>query len=112
MDHIRTLAKVDDLEVGTWMPKPEASATAVHGRIQVHVLLKGLLDFEEEKKRLKKQIASIEKEMAGSSKKLSNPQFMEKAPADIVEGVKKKVENMKEKLDKLNKNLSFIESIE
>ncbi len=112
LEHIRNLAKVDSLEVGTRITKPEASATAVHGQIQVHVLLKGLLDFGEERKRLKKQIASIEKDMAGSSKKLANRQFMEKAPQDIVENVKKKVENLQEKLDKLNHNLKFFESIE
>ena len=76
------------------------------------MLLKGLVDFEKEKKRLKKQIASVEKDMAGSSKKLSNRQFMEKAPPDIVESVKNKVETLDEKMDKLNNNLSFFESIE
>ena len=112
LDHIRNLAKVDSLKIDAKISKPEASATAVHGQIQVHVLLTGLLDFEEEKKRLKKQIASIEKDMTGSSKKLSNRQFMEKAPSDIVESVKKKVETLQEKMDKLNNNLSFFESIE
>jgi valyl-tRNA synthetase len=103
---------VDSLKIDAKISKPEASATAVHGQIQVHVLLTGLLDFEEEKKRLKKQIASIEKDMAVSSRKLSNRQFMEKAPPDIVESVKKKVETLQEKMDKLNNNLSFFESIE
>ena len=32
------------------MEKPEASATAVFGQNQVHVLLKGIIDFDEEKK--------------------------------------------------------------
>ena len=50
--HIQTLAKVDDVIIGYGVPKPEASATAVFGKNQAHVLLKGLLDFEEERKRV------------------------------------------------------------
>ncbi len=75
------------------------------------MLLKGLLDFEEERNRLRKEIKKIEKEIAGSNKKLSNQDFLEKAPADIVEKVKEKVEALLQKQDKLNQNLSFLEAI-
>jgi valyl-tRNA synthetase len=85
LDHIKTLAKVDDASVASGVPKPEASATALFGENQVHVLLKGLLG------------------------KLSNQDFLEKAPADIVAKVKEKVEVLSLKLDKLNQNLSFFE---
>jgi len=109
LDHIKTLAKVDDASVASGVPKPEASATALFGENQVHVLLKGLLDFDEERKRLGKEIKKIEKEISTSDRKLSNQDFLEKAPADIVAKVKKKVEALSLKLDKLNQNLSFFE---
>ena len=109
--HIQNLAKVDSIDMASGVAKPAASATAVVGQSQVHVLLKGLLDFEEEKKRLRKQIASTEKDMEASSRKLSNPQFVEKAPPEIVDDVRKKVEIMKEKINKLNHNLNLFESL-
>ncbi len=109
LDHIKTLAKVDDASVASGVPKPEASATALFGENQVHVLLKGLLDFDEERKRLGKEIKKIEKEISTSDRKLSNQDFLEKAPADIVAKVKKKVEALSLKLKKLNQNLSFFE---
>ncbi|MBW1901541.1 MAG: class I tRNA ligase family protein, partial [Deltaproteobacteria bacterium] len=109
LDHIKTLAKVDDASVASGVPKPEASATALFGENQVHVLLKGLLDFDEERKRLGKEIKKIEKEISTSDRKLSNQDFLEKAPADIVAKVKEKVEALSLKLDKLNQNLSFFE---
>ena len=93
------------------MPKPEASATAVFGANQVHVVLKGLIDFEEEKRRIRKEIKKIEKDYELSKKKLSNPQFMEKAPEEIIESVKEKMGAMHQQLEKLNRNLSFFESI-
>lgn len=109
--HIQNLSKVDNIDVTSRASKPDASATVVVGQSQVHVLLKGLLNFEEEKGRLKKQIATTEKDMEASSRKLSNPQFVEKAPPEVVDNVREKVEIMREKLNKLNHNLNFFESI-
>ncbi|MBN1850292.1 MAG: valine--tRNA ligase [Deltaproteobacteria bacterium] len=109
--HIQNLAKVDSMQLKTTVAKPKASATAVFGNNQVHVILKGLLDFEEERNRLRKEIQKIEKEMASSEKKLSNKEFLDKAPPDIVEGVQEKVSIMKAKLEKITENLHFFESI-
>jgi valyl-tRNA synthetase len=109
--HIQTLAKVDDISIDSGVPKPEASATAVFGQNQVHVLLKGLLNFEEERNRLSKEIKKIEKDIEASDKKLSNKNFLGKAPAEIVAKVKEKVETLSLKLEKLNQNLSFFETI-
>jgi len=112
MAHIKSLAKVEEASIVSGVPKPEASASAVFGPNQVHVLLKGLIDFDEERKRLNKEIKKIEKDIQASDKKLSNKNFLEKAPADIVTKVKEKVEALSMKLDKLNQNLSFFEKID
>jgi len=109
--HIKSLAKVDEASIVSGVPKPEASATTVFGQNQVHVLLKGLIDFEEERKRLRKEIGKVEKDIQASDKKLTNKSFLEKAPADIVAKVKEKVEDLSLKLGKLNQNLSFFENI-
>jgi valyl-tRNA synthetase len=109
--HIRSLAKVESITVGSSILKPEASATAVFGPNQVHVVLKGMIDFEEEKKRIRKEINKMEKDYELSKNKLSNPQFLERAPQEIIEGVKEKLNSMHQQLDKLNQNLDFLESI-
>jgi valyl-tRNA synthetase len=109
--HIQNLANVKDVSIDSGMPKPEASATAVFGQNQVHVLLKGLLDFEEERKRLRKEITKLEKDIGISNKKLSNKGFLEKAPAEIVAEVREKVDKLSTKMEKLNQNLSFFEAI-
>jgi valyl-tRNA synthetase len=112
MVHIQNLGKVDSVTIESRVPKPEASATTVFGQNQIHVLLRGLLDFNEERKRLRKEIRKIEKDMEISAKKLSKREFVEKAPPEIVSKVKMKAESMRLKLEKLNQNLSFFESIE
>jgi valyl-tRNA synthetase len=110
--HIQNLARVDSASAEAVVTKPEASATAVFGENQVHVILEGLLDFKEEKERLKKQIKAIEKDLAVANKKLNNNQFLEKAPREIVEEVREKVGSMDQKLEKLNQNLNLFEAID
>jgi valyl-tRNA synthetase len=112
MVHIQNLGKVESVTLESKVSKPEASATAVFGQNQIHVLLKGLLDFNEERKRLRKEIKKIQKDMEISSKKLSKREFVEKAPPEIVDKVRTKAETMQLKLEKLNHNLEFFESIE
>jgi valyl-tRNA synthetase len=109
--HIRNLANVKEASIDSGMPKPDASATSVFGQNQVHVLLKGLLDFEEERKRLRKEITKLEKDIGISNKKLSNKGFLEKAPAEIVSEVREKVSDLSAKMEKLNQNLRFFEAI-
>lgn len=111
MLHVQNLAKVDSVSIESKVSKPEASATAVFGQNQIHVLLKGILDFGEERKRLRKEIKKIEKDMEISTKKLSKREFVEKAPPEIVDKVRTKAEAMRLKLEKLNQNLNFFESI-
>ena len=108
--HLRSLAKVESIDIGSSVAKPKGSATAVFGQNQVHVMLKGLLDFEEEKKRLRKEIGKVEKDLQMLDRKLSNPQFREKAAAEIIEEVQEKKETLGLRMEKLSRNLEFFES--
>ena len=109
--HLRSLGKVESIEIKTAVAKPHGSATAVFGQNQVHVLLKGLLDFEEEKKRLRKEITKAEKDLNMLEKKLSNPQFREKAAAEIIEEVQEKKEALGVRLEKLTHNVKVFETL-
>jgi valyl-tRNA synthetase len=110
--HIKSLGKVDQIGISSGLTKPEASATAVFGHLQVHVVLKGLLDFENERQRLRKEIKKLEKDIAISHHKLANKGFLEKAPSEIIGEVRNKVEKSSVKLEKLNENLRFFERID
>lgn len=111
LEYIKNLARVDSIIAEKKLAKPDASVTAVFDDNQVHILLKGIIDFNEEKIRLKKEIEKVKKEMGGSEKKLSNKGFLEKAPDEIIEKVRGKVDLLKAKLEKLEGNLSFFEEI-
>jgi len=110
--HIVNLARVADVEFQTGVPKPSSSATAVFEHIQVHVLLKGVMDFEEEKRRLTKEINKLEKDISFSRKKLENEGFLSKAPSEVIAEVKEKVGSMVAKRDKLVNNVEFLKEMQ
>jgi len=111
LKHVHTLARVDGITLGTGLDKPEASATAVFQQNQVHVLLRGLLDFEEEKKRISKAMQKLQKDMQTAERKLGNPGFLDKAPAEVVQEVREKLAAQQAEFEKLQQNLHFFEEI-
>ena len=111
LSYITNLAKVESVELVSDMEKPDSSATYVFSDIQVHVLLKGLINYDDERKRIYKGIKKIEKEMEMSKKKLENSDFLNQAPSHIVENVKEKVQHMSMKLEKLYQNLTILKGL-
>jgi len=111
LSYITNLAKVESVELVSDMEKPDSSATYVFSDIQVHVLLKGLINYDDERKRIYKGIKKIEKEMEMSKKKLENSDFLNQAPSHIVENVKEKVQHMSMKLEKLYQNLTTLKGL-
>jgi len=111
LSYITSLAKVESIDFVSDTGKPDSSATYVFSDIQVHVLLKGLINYDDERRRVYKGIKKIEKEMEMSKKKLANRDFLNQAPSHIVENVKEKVHRMSMKLDKLHQNLTVLEGL-
>ena len=109
--YITSLAKVESIDVVSDMGKPDSSATYVFSDIQVHILLKGLINYDDERKRIYKGIKKVEKEIEISKKKLANRDFLNQAPSHIVENVKEKVHHMNMKLEKLHQNLTILEGL-
>lgn len=108
---IASLAKVASIDLVPGIEKPDSSATYVFGDIQVHILLKGLIDYEEERRRVSKGIKKIERELEVSRKKLANKNFLNQAPPHIVQNVKEKMELMSLELEKLNDNLNMFKEL-
>ena len=76
------------------------------GSLQVFVPLDGLVDAEAERPRLEKAIAEAEKTLARSEGKLANPNFAERAPAEVVEAERERVTVAMAKLEKLRTQLA------
>jgi valyl-tRNA synthetase len=59
-------------------------------RFDVRVIYEKKVDVAAECERLKKEMEKIEKETANNQRQLGNEQFLAKAPAQVVEGMRKR----------------------
>ena len=109
-EHLDRLVKIEDVEFGKNIEKPSQSATAVVQNLELFIPLSGLIDVNKEIERLQNQINEYEGRLRSVNGKLSNPNFIQRAPSNVVENEKKKQTNYQNNLDKLIENLSSLES--
>ena len=64
-------------------------------RFDVQVVYERKIDVAAECERLKKELEKIEKELANNQRQLGNEQFLAKAPAKVVEGLRARAEELK-----------------
>ncbi|MHC1699477.1 MAG: valine--tRNA ligase [Humidesulfovibrio sp.] len=81
---IRSLARIESVDIGPGLTGPRASGTAVVEGSRVFVPLKGIVDFGAELTRLDKELGKLDKQLTALTGKLSAPGFANHAPADIV----------------------------
>ena len=104
---IQTLARVKDLKMGQDFEKPLYSAFVVVRNIEIFVPM-DRSRMEEEMKRLQKEMVKIEKEIAFVGKKLSNEQFLSKAPPEVVQQEQDKASQYQAVRNKVEENLKKI----
>ena len=102
------LAKIDSCDYGSSMERPPQSATAVVHGMELYIPLDGLVDLDKEKMQLEKRKIKIEGLLIGIDKKLSNKQFINNAPENVVDGERKKGVNLRDELTKINSNLEIL----
>lgn len=108
------LQKLANLESVSWLePGDEAplSATALVGKLEILVPMAGLIDLDAEKARLNKELERLNKDKERVSGKLSNPNFVDKAPAAVVDKEKAKLDGITDSIKALDEQLKAIEAI-
>tara|TARA_Y100001935_G_scaffold29870_1_gene23244 strand:- start:718 stop:1389 length:672 start_codon:yes stop_codon:yes gene_type:complete len=83
------------------------AATAIAGTMELLVPMKNLINKESELNRLSKELAKKDKEFELIKQKLDNPNFLDKAPKEIIE----KEELKKQRLEEIRKNLEYKKSL-
>ena len=83
-DFVCNVGRVSQLAIGTQLDKPEASISVVDGGLEIFVVVGGLVDLEGEIKRLQKELAKAEKQLAGIVRTLENPGFIAKATEAVI----------------------------
>jgi valyl-tRNA synthetase len=96
---IVSLAQLGSLkeETGALRGRPDAAEILVRG-FKMYVGLKGLVDVDAELKRLDKERAGLQKDIEFVEKKLSRPDFIQRAPAELVAAEREKLAGVHQKL--------------
>ena len=89
--------------------RPAGSAVATTPSGDVFVRLEGVVDFEAERQRLRKEIERSRKEITFLEGKLGRPDFVERAPAEVVERERERLAEQRQIEQKLTTSLAALE---
>jgi valyl-tRNA synthetase len=105
---IMSLGRIDSLEITNEGSLSKCAVTPVaikDYRVKVIIPLEGLVDFEEEIKRIEKTIEKLSKDIGILNSRLSNQNFVANAAEDVVEADKKLLEQSKLQVESLRESL-------
>ena len=104
---IAGIAKLDGIEFTDNVPAESIEKTM--GGYKLAIPLEGLIDPAEEIERLQKELEGVENDIKIISSKLANKQFVEKAPAAVVEKEKAKITDAENKKAMLEKSIAKLQ---
>lgn len=109
---VRSLARVD-------APAEDFTETAsielrlsTNVTVEVAVDTSGTVDIAAERKRLDKDLAAANKELEGTAKKLSNENFLSKAPEAVVEKIRERQQIAQEEVERISARLASLDELE
>ena len=76
--------------------------------MELYIPLGGLVDLDKERSQLNKRKTKIELLLSDIKKKLSNENFVSRAPEDIVKREQDKMIDLKDELEKIDSNLNML----
>jgi len=105
---IKSLAKIETLEVSLNALRPKQSAVAVAAGFEIFVPLGGIIDLEKELARLGKEIANAEAELERCAQKLKNENFAKRAPEAEVAKVRERISAAELKISRLRDSITSL----
>ena len=105
------MCRLAKLERITWLNAEDsapASATGLVGDMEILVPMAGLIDKDAEIERLGKEIEKLRKEVARGEGKLRNPNFVDKAPDEVVAKEREKLDDHRSQQARLEEQMEKI----
>ncbi|PQD96355.1 valine--tRNA ligase [Pradoshia eiseniae] len=109
--YIERFCNPEELTIGTDIPADDKAMTAIVTGVELILPLQGLLNIEEELKRLQKELDKWQKEVERIEKKLGNEGFMKKAPEKVIEEERAKLADYLEKREAVQNRLKDLEEL-
>ncbi len=109
--HDETLKRLARLDAITFeAAAPKGAAQIVVGDTTAAIPLAGVIDMSSEAKRLAKEIDKTVVEIKKVTDRLGNPQFMAKAPEDVIDELRERQSDFEARQDKLKAALARVEA--
>ena len=109
-DQIARLVRAANIQVMDRLNAPKASARAVLvGGAELAVPLEGLIDFEQERQRLGREQDKLRAEANKLEAQLSNPSFVERAPAERVSEVRLRISDIAQRNSQLQQTIENLQ---
>ena len=108
VDFVKRLAYANEVEVNESFGDLGNVVTIITDDARVYIPLGDLVDFEAEKKRLEKELATAVDKLEFINKKLNNPGFVNKAPEKVVQQNKDDAAKLEEKIAQIKKSIEEI----
>lgn len=99
---------LSSLEMSPQLARPSSAVSQVFKGLEIH--LAGLIDPEQERARLQKKRARLDKDLANARDRLENENFIKRAPEHVVAAEKQKLEEISAQLELIDKNLEDLSS--
>jgi len=109
--YIQRLARVGEMKIEIDLARPAQAAVGVIRDIELFVLLGGVIDLDKEKARLKSRIEEVIRFTSSLEQKLSNENFVAKAPKEVVEKERQRKTEFEQELSGLRTNLASLEAV-
>jgi valyl-tRNA synthetase len=106
--YIQLLADCELEIVGREGSKPKQALSTVARGTEIYLPLAGLVDLDKELARLEKEERSIDGVLQRVRKKLSNEDFLAKAPPEVVEKERKKEAELERAKDAVSRRLAAL----
>jgi valyl-tRNA synthetase len=100
------LAGAEPLQVDPHFDAPRGMPMVLTPLGQVFLPLEGLVDVQAEKERLAKEISKLENELEAVRKKLTNANFVDRAPAAVVEEHRQRERDFRSRLEQLRERVA------
>jgi valyl-tRNA synthetase len=97
VEFFKKLASASEVEIGEEF-SIDGAVTVVTADAKLYIPMNELVDMEAELKRLNKELEQTKKMLKQDEGKLSNPGFMGKAPAAVIERIQQQAEREREKI--------------
>tara|TARA_B100000073_G_scaffold76477_1_gene57755 strand:+ start:264 stop:2891 length:2628 start_codon:yes stop_codon:yes gene_type:complete len=105
----KSLARIENILMGPKVKKPGQSATIISGGMELYIPLGGLVDLDQEKDRMRKRTKDIKRLLSAIDAKISNENFLKRAPESVIARERSNQEKLNDELRKITKNLEMIQ---